>query len=81
MLILSGWGSVLWVVLELVWALCSGRCLPKYITNTASEGIDNLIKKVKGVPFGFNSLKHYGIRSLLYTGKVNWGLLSTIAIS
>ncbi len=36
------------------------------------------IKRVKRVGFGFRSFRHYRIRTLLYAGKPNWSLLSTL---
>jgi len=33
----------------------------------------------KRAAFGFTSFRNYRVRSLLYAGKPNWGLLATIA--
>ena len=48
-------------------------------TNGPTEGVNNLIKRVKRAAFGFRSFDNYRVRSLLYAGKPNWGLLATVA--
>ena len=48
------------------------------VSNGATEGINNMIKRVKRVAYGFTSFRNYRIRSLLYAGKPNWELLPTI---
>jgi transposase len=48
------------------------------ITNAATEGANNLIKRVKRVAFGFRSFANYRIRALLYAGRPNWALLDII---
>ena len=40
--------------------------------------MNNLIKRIKRVAFGFTSFRNYRIRSLLYAGKPNWSVLETI---
>lgn len=47
-------------------------------TNGPAEAVNNLIKRVKRVAFGFRKFRHYRIRSLLYAGSPNWDLLATI---
>ncbi len=47
-------------------------------SNGPIEGVNNLIKRVKGVAFVFTRFDHYRIRSLLYTGRPDWSLLDTI---
>jgi transposase len=49
-----------------------------YLSNEPTEAINNLIKRVKRVAFGFRRFAHYRIRALLYAGKPNWDLLATI---
>jgi transposase len=49
-----------------------------HVTNGPTEAVNNLIKRVKRAAFGFTSFRNYRIRSLLYAGKPNWGLLATI---
>ncbi|MBK5221722.1 MAG: transposase [Acidimicrobiia bacterium] len=36
------------------------------------EAINNLVRRIKRVAFGFRRFAHYRIRSLLYAGKLNW---------
>jgi len=49
-----------------------------HVSNGPTEAINNLVKRVKRVAFGFRRFKHYRIRALLYAGKPNWALLDTI---
>ena len=46
--------------------------------NGPTEAVNNLVKRVKRVAFGFRRFDHYRIRSLLYAGKPNWTLLDTL---
>ncbi len=48
------------------------------VTNGPTEAINNLIKLVKRVGFGFRCFRHYRIRVLLYAGRPNWDLLATV---
>ena len=47
-------------------------------SNGPIEAINNWIKRVKRVAFGFARFDHYRIRALLYAGKPDWSLLATI---
>jgi transposase len=47
-------------------------------TNAPTEAMNNLIKRIKRVAFGFRSFRHYRVRALLYAGRPNWSLLATI---
>ena len=47
-------------------------------SNGPIEGVNNLIKRVKRVAFGFTNFDHYRVRSLLYAGRPDWSLLDTI---
>ena len=47
-------------------------------SNGPIEGVNNLIKRVKRVAFGFTRFEHYRVRSLLYAGRPDWSLLDTI---
>lgn len=47
-------------------------------SNGPAEAINNLVKRVKRAAFGFRRFRHYRIRSLLYAGKPDWNLLTTI---
>jgi len=49
-----------------------------HVSNGPTEAINNLIKRVKRVAFGFRRFAHYRIRALLYAGKPNWDLLATV---
>ena len=44
-----------------------------------TEALNNLVKRVERVAFGFRRLTHYRIRTLLYAGRPNWDQLATIA--
>ena len=46
--------------------------------NGPTEAVNNLIKRIKRVGFGFRSFTHYRIRVLLYAGRPNWDLLPTV---
>jgi transposase len=48
------------------------------VSNGPTEAINNLVKRVKRVAFGFRRFDHYRTRSLLYAGRPNWTLLDTI---
>ena len=49
-----------------------------HVSNGPTEAINNLVKRVKRVAFGFKKFEHYRIRSLLYAGRPNWDLLPGI---
>ena len=40
--------------------------------------MNNLIKRIKRIGFGFRRFTNYRTRVLLYAGKPNWQLLETI---
>ena len=48
------------------------------VSNGPTESMNNLIKRIKRVAFGFRRFRNYRIRALLYAGKPNWQLLATI---
>jgi len=48
------------------------------VSNGPTEAINNLIKRIKRVAFGFTRHRNYRIRALLYAGRPNWDLLATI---
>jgi transposase len=48
------------------------------VTNGPTEAINNLIKRIKRIGFGFRRLRNYRIRALLYAGRPNWDLLNAI---
>lgn len=49
-----------------------------FVSNGPTEAVNNLIKRIKRIGFGFRSFEHYRIRVLLYAGQPNWDLLATI---
>ena len=48
------------------------------VSNGPTESINNLIKRIKRIGFGFRRSTNYRTRVLLYAGKPNWDLLATI---
>jgi transposase len=48
------------------------------VTNGPTEAINNLIKRIKRIGFGLRRFRHYRVRALLYAGKPNWALLTTV---
>jgi len=47
-------------------------------TNGPTEAINNLIKRIKRIAFGFRRFRSFRIRALLYAGNPDWDLLATI---
>ena len=45
------------------------RC---HFTNGPTEAMNNLVKRVKRVAFGFSNFRNYRVRALLYAGKPHW---------
>lgn len=50
------------------------------VTNGPTEALNNLIKRIKRIGFGFRSFKNYRVRALLYAGKPNWRVLGSIVV-
>ena len=50
-----------------------------HFSNGPTEAMNNLIKRVKRVAFGFSNFRNYRVRALLYAGKPDWSLLSSIS--
>jgi transposase len=50
------------------------------ITNGPTESLNNLIKRIKRIGFGFRNFENYRIRALLYAGKPNWRVLGSIVV-
>jgi len=50
-----------------------------HFTNGPTEAMNNLIKRVKRVAFGFTNFRNYRVRALLFAGKPNWSLLASLA--
>jgi transposase len=49
-------------------------------SNGPTEALNNLIKRIKRVAFGFRNFENYRIRALLYAGKPNWRVLGSIVV-
>ena len=50
------------------------------VSNGPTEALNNLIKRIKRIGFGFSNFKNYRIRALLYAGKPNWRVLGSIVV-
>jgi transposase len=50
------------------------------ISNGPTEALNNLIKRIKRIGFGFRNFDNYRIRALLYAGKPNWRVLNSIVV-
>ena len=51
------------------------------VTNAPTEGLNNLIKRIKRIGFGFKNFSNYRIRALLYGKKPNWRVLESIVVT
>jgi hypothetical protein len=45
-----------------------------------TEALNNLIKRIKRISFGFRNFENYRIRALLYAGRPNWRVLGSIVV-
>lgn len=50
------------------------------VSNGPTEALNNLIKRVKRVGYGFRNFQNYRVRVLLYAGKPNWRILGSIVV-
>jgi len=50
------------------------------VSNGPTEAVNNLIKRIKRIGFGFRNFTNYRIRALLYAGKPNWDLLPALTL-
>ena len=50
------------------------------VLNGPTEALNNLIKRIKRIGFGFRNFENYRIRALLYAGKPNWRVLGSIVV-
>jgi transposase len=50
------------------------------MSNGPTEALNNLIKRIKRIGFGFRNFENYRIRALLYAGKPNWRILGSIVV-
>jgi transposase len=59
------------------WRLQIAAWHQAHISNGPTEAVNNLIKRVKRVAFGFTRFCNYRVRALLYAGKPDWSPLAT----
>jgi transposase len=50
------------------------------VSNGPTEGMNNLLKRVKRVAFGFTNFQNFRIRALLYAGKPNLRVIDSIVV-
>jgi transposase len=50
------------------------------ISNGPTEALNNLIKRIKRIGYGFTNFENYRIRALLYAGKPNWRVLTSMVV-
>jgi transposase len=50
------------------------------MSNGPTEAVNNLIKRIKRIGFGFRNFENYRVRVLLYAGKPNWRVLGSIVV-
>jgi transposase len=50
------------------------------VSNGPTEALNNLIKRIKRIAFGFRNFDNYRIRALLYAGRPNWRVLGSIVV-
>jgi transposase len=51
------------------------------VSNGPTEALNNMIKRIKRIGFGFRNFENYRIRALLYAGKPNWRVLDSIVVT
>jgi transposase len=51
------------------------------VSNGPTEGMNNLLKRVKRVAFGFTNFENFRIRALLYAGKPSFRVLDSIVVT
>ena len=50
------------------------------VTNAPTEALNNLVKRIKRIGFGFRNFENYRIRALLYAGRPNWRVLGSMVV-
>ena len=50
------------------------------VSNGSTEALNNLVKRIKRIGFGFRNFENYRIRALLYAGRLNWRVLVSIVV-
>ncbi|MGH9097966.1 MAG: ISL3 family transposase [Acidimicrobiales bacterium] len=51
------------------------------VSNGPTEGMNNLLKRVKRVAFGFTNFENFRIRALLYAGRPNFRVLDSMVVT
>lgn len=51
------------------------------VSNGPTEGMNNLLKRVKRVAFGFTNFENFRMRALLYAGNPNFRILDSIVVT
>lgn len=51
------------------------------VSNGPTEGMNNLLKRIKRVAFGFTNFENFRVRALLYAGRPNWRVLDSIVVT
>jgi transposase len=51
------------------------------VSNGPTEGMNNPLKRVKRVAFGFTNFENFSIRALLYAGKPNFRVLDSMVVA
>jgi transposase len=50
------------------------------VSNGPTEALNNLIKRIKRIGFGFRNFENIRIRALLYAGRPNWRVWGSIFV-
>ena len=50
------------------------------VSNGPTEALNNLVKRIKRIGFGFRNFQNYRVRALLYAGRPNWRVLGSIVV-
>ena len=50
------------------------------VSNGPTEALNNLVKRIKRIGFGFRNFENYRIRALLYAGRPNWRVLGSMVV-
>ena len=51
------------------------------VSDGPTEGMSNLVKRVKRVAFGFTNIENFRIRAPLYAGRPNFRVLDSIVVT
>ena len=50
------------------------------VSNGPTEALNNLIKRIKRIGFGFRNFENYRIRALLYADGPNWRVVGSFVV-